>query len=107
MAVAASTSDPRLPPVMFEELDEIEIEISVLSMLQSVTDLDQVQIGVHGLLMAHEKRRGVLLPQVPVERGWNRQEFFEHLCLKAGLPANYWTDERSLFYSFTTVTFGE
>jgi AmmeMemoRadiSam system protein A len=107
MAIAAATADPRLPPVIVEELNKIQVEISVLSKLQQVIDLDQIQIGQHGLVMIHEKRRGVLLPQVPVERGWSRQDFLEHLCLKAGLPANYWTDERSIFYSFTTISFEE
>lgn len=107
MAVAAATADPRLPPVMAEELNKIQVEISVLSELQQVLDLDQIEIGRHGLVLIHEKRRGVLLPQVPVERGWSRQDFLEHLCLKAGLPANYWTDERSIFYSFTTISFEE
>jgi AmmeMemoRadiSam system protein A len=107
MAIAAATTDPRLPPVTVEELDKIQIEISILSRLQQVIDLNGIQIGRHGLVMIYEKRRGVLLPQVPVERGWSRQDFLEHLCLKAGLPANYWTDERSIFYSFTTISFKE
>jgi AmmeMemoRadiSam system protein A len=107
MAIAAATSDPRLPPVTIEELPEIHIEISILSPLQLVADLEQIQVGLHGLMLVHEKQRGVLLPQVPVERGWSRQEFLEHLCLKAGLPTNYWTDERSRFYLFTTVIIEE
>jgi AmmeMemoRadiSam system protein A len=106
MAVSAATSDPRLPALTFDELNDVNIEISVLSPLYLATDLEQIQVGMHGLMIVHDGRRGVLLPQVPVERGWNRQEFLEHLCLKAGLPLESWRNQPEL-YMFRTIKFGE
>ncbi len=106
MAVSAATSDPRFPPLTAEELDEVSIEISVLSPLRRVTDIEQIQVGTHGLMIVQNGQRGVLLPQVPVEQGWNREEFLENLCLKAGLPGNCWT-EQPILYAFTALVFEE
>jgi AmmeMemoRadiSam system protein A len=105
MAVASATSDPRLPPLRLEEVDGVHIEISVLSSFYPVSDIQQVQLGVHGLMLVQGGRRGLLLPQVPLERGWDRNEFLEHLCLKAGLPTDCW--DQSTLYAFTTVVFEE
>jgi AmmeMemoRadiSam system protein B/AmmeMemoRadiSam system protein A len=106
MAVSAATADPRFPPLTPEELDEISLEISVLSPMRRVTDLEQIEVGSHGLVIMQNGRQGVLLPQVPVEQGWNREEFLENLCLKAGLPDDCWIDRPTL-YSFTAIVFGE
>ena len=106
MAVAAATSDPRFPPLQPEELDQVSVEISVLSPLHRITDIEQIEVGTHGLVILKSGQEGTLLPQVAVERGWDRQEFLENLCLKAGLPADCWTDRPTL-YAFTAVVFGE
>lgn len=106
MAVAATT-DPRLPPLVFEELKQIIIEISVLSPLFPITDIQQIEIGQHGLILIRCGRRGALLPQVPLKHGWNRLEFLTHLCLKADLPLDAWTDNRAELYAFTTLKFSE
>jgi AmmeMemoRadiSam system protein A len=106
MAVSAATADPRFPPLTPEELDEISLEISILSPMRRVTDLEQIEVGVHGLVIMQNGRQGVLLPQVPVEQGWSREEFLENLCLKAGLSDDCWTKQSTL-YSFTTIIFGE
>ncbi len=106
MAVAAATSDARFPPLTTEELDEVAIEISVLSPLRRITDVQQIEIGVHGLVLVKSGHEGVLLPQVPVERGWDRKEFLENLCLKAGLPRDCWANRPTL-YAFTATVFGE
>jgi AmmeMemoRadiSam system protein B/AmmeMemoRadiSam system protein A len=106
MAVAAATEDSRFPPLTVEELDEVDIEISVLSPLRRVTDIEQIEVGTHGLVIVKAGQQGVLLPQVPVEEGWDREEFLEHLCLKAGLLPNCWTEQPAL-YAFTAVVFGE
>jgi AmmeMemoRadiSam system protein B/AmmeMemoRadiSam system protein A len=106
MAVAAASSDPRFPPLTEEELKSTVIEISVLSPMRRVTDLEKIQVGVHGLMIYHNGRQGVLLPQVPVEEGWDRDAFLENLCLKAGLPGDCWMDQPTL-YSFTAIVFGE
>lgn len=106
LAIAAATSDPRFPPLSSEELDEVSIEISVLSPLQRITDTRQIEVGTHGLVILQAGRQGVLLPQVPVEEGWDREEFLENLCLKAGLMPNCWTSQPAL-YTFTATVFGE
>jgi AmmeMemoRadiSam system protein A len=106
LAIAAATSDPRFPPLRTEELDEVTIEISVLAPLHRVVDMQQIEVGTHGLVILQAGRQGVLLPQVPVQEGWNRGEFLENLCLKAGLMPNCWTSQPTL-YSFTAVVFGD
>jgi len=106
LAVAAATSDPRFPPLALEELDDINIEISILSPLQRITDTQHIEVGTHGLVLLQSGQQGVLLPQVAVEKGWGRDEFLENLCLKAGLMPNCWTDRPAL-YTFTAQVFGE
>ncbi|HKJ26467.1 MAG TPA: AmmeMemoRadiSam system protein A [Anaerolineales bacterium] len=104
IAVSAATSDPRFPPIESQEIDTLSFKIAILSPLRRITSTD-VQVGTHGLLIAHQGRRGVLLPDVPVSRGWGREEFLTNLCYKAGLPPNAWRDNPTL-YAFTTVEFG-
>jgi AmmeMemoRadiSam system protein B/AmmeMemoRadiSam system protein A len=106
MAVAAATSDPRFPPLTPEELHGLNIEVSLLSPLRRVTDIRQIEVGTHGLVIVKAGRQGVLLPQVPVEQGWDREEFLDNLCLKAGLTPDCWADQPTL-YAFTAVVFGE
>jgi len=84
MAIAAATSDPRFPPLQPQELSQVSIKIAVLSALQKL-EIDQIEVGRHGLLIEHQGRRGVLLPEVPLDRGWDKDTFLAHLCLKAGL----------------------
>jgi AmmeMemoRadiSam system protein B/AmmeMemoRadiSam system protein A len=107
MAVAASTEDPRFPPVQVEELDSIDIEITVLSPLRPLPSPDSVIVGTHGLVIRKGFRSGLLLPQVPVEQGWNREQFLTHTCLKAGLPPNSYKDKDAQLFSFTGQVFGE
>ena len=88
-AVAAGLHDTRFAPVTPDELPKLEYEISVLSPLQPI-DPEDVEVGKHGLVVTFGGRRGLLLPQVPVEHGWNRETFLAQTCLKAGLPADAW-----------------
>jgi AmmeMemoRadiSam system protein B/AmmeMemoRadiSam system protein A len=106
MAVAAATEDPRFPPLTPEELAQVAVEISILSPFRRVTDVEQIEVGTHGLLIFKDGHQGLLLPQVPVEQGWDRDEFLENLCLKAGLPEGCWREGATL-YAFTAVVFGE
>jgi AmmeMemoRadiSam system protein B/AmmeMemoRadiSam system protein A len=106
LAVAAATADPRFPPMTIEELDEARIEISTLSPLRRITDLQQIEVGIHGLVIHQAGQQGVLLPQVPLEEGWDRDEFLENLCLKAGLMPNCLADQPAL-YAFTAMVFGD
>jgi hypothetical protein len=105
-AISAATRDPRFIPVSEEELDQVSIKISILSPLIRVKDISEIEVGVHGVMIIHAGRRGILLPQVPVERGWDRTTFLENVCLKAGFPPDTWK-ENPQFYSFTTIEFGD
>jgi uncharacterized protein (TIGR00296 family) len=84
----------------------VQIEISVLSPLQEVEVLERIEIGVHGLIVNHEGRRGLLLPQVATEHGWNREQFLQQVCRKAGLPVDAWKAGARI-ESFTALVFRE
>ncbi len=107
MAVAASTEDPRFPPVGAEELDKIDIEITVLSPLRPLSSPDSVIVGEHGLVIRKGFRSGLLLPQVPLEQGWDREQFLANTCLKAGLPPNAYKEKDAQLFTFTGQVFGE
>ena len=106
MAVVAATEDARFDPVTGRELDGLRIEISALSPLEPIRPEDVV-VGRHGLLIGHGGRRGVLLPQVPVEHGWDRETFLAHTCRKAGLPEDTWRRPGVELLGFTATVFGE
>jgi AmmeMemoRadiSam system protein A len=103
--VAAATEDPRFPAVEPSEVDSVRIEISVLTPLVPVLP-EEVEVGVHGLMVRKGRRRGLLLPQVPEEFGWDRRAFLSNVCRKAGLHPDEWTKGAEL-YSFTAEVFGE
>ena len=105
-AISAATVDPRFPPLTLSELAEVQIEISVLSPLQDVDALEEIEIGVHGLIVNHKGRRGLLLPQVATEHGWDREQFLRQVCRKAGLPMDAWK-EGARIESFTALVFRE
>ncbi len=98
--------DGRFEPVTLEELPGLAIEISALGPLRPIRPED-VEVGRHGLLISLGRRRGVLLPQVPVEHGWDRETFLEHTCWKAGLPEDAWRDPAAELLGFTATVFGE
>jgi len=104
-AVAAAFHDPRFMPVTTGELAELEIEISVLSLPVPIKP-EEVEIGRHGLIVTLGNARGLLLPQVPVEWGWDREKFLSETCRKAGLPPDAWKRGARL-ESFTAEVFGE
>ncbi|RUM87685.1 MAG: AMMECR1 domain-containing protein [Thermodesulfatator sp.] len=106
MAQAAAFNDPRFPPLAPEELERVEIEISVLSPLRPGRP-EEVEVGRHGVYLVQGVFRGVLLPQVAVEQGWDRETFLDHVCLKAGLPPRCWQDPRTEVYLFTAEVFEE
>jgi AmmeMemoRadiSam system protein A len=89
-AIAAATEDPRFPPLQLSELPDVEFEISVLSPIQEVTDLSNIQVGVHGLIVSRGNARGLLLPQVAVQYQWSLEQFLGETCRKAGLPPTAW-----------------
>ena len=104
-AVAAATEDPRFPRVTPAEVADLRIEISVLTPLLPIRPEDAT-VGVHGLMIRKGANRGLLLPQVAVEYGWDRQTFLSQVCAKAGLPPDAWKEDAEL-YSFTAEVFGE
>ncbi len=107
MSVAAAQRDPRFKPVTPKELDNIEIEISVLSPLHQISDPKSVVVGTHGLYIEHRHHSGLLLPQVATEHGWDRNTFLNYTCRKAGLDENAWSDRDARIYIFTADVFGE
>ncbi|MEW5988285.1 MAG: AmmeMemoRadiSam system protein A [Chloroflexota bacterium] len=107
MAVAAAIHDFRFAPLTAGELPHVSLEISILSPMRPVADLEEIEIGRDGLLISGGGRRGLLLPQVPVAMGWDRLQFVQNLCRKAGLPADYWQKGQATLYSFTTLAFSE
>jgi AmmeMemoRadiSam system protein A len=90
MAVAAASQDTRFEPLADKELKKLKIEISVLSLPEPVSDPGQVRVGCHGIIVSKGFHRGLLLPQVPVEHAWDREDYLCHGCLKAGLPPDAW-----------------
>jgi AmmeMemoRadiSam system protein A len=106
MAVSAATRDPRFYPMKPQDLKDFDLEISVLSPLELISSVDQIQVGTHGIYLVKNSFRGVLLPQVATEYGWDRDTFLRHTCLKAGLPENAWQKDCQI-YIFSALVFGE
>jgi AmmeMemoRadiSam system protein A len=104
-AHSAAFDDPRFPPVEHSETPELKIEISVLSLPRLIRP-EHVEVGKHGLVVTMGGRRGLLLPQVPVEWGWDRETFLSQTCLKAGLPATAWHEGPEL-RAFTAEVFAD
>jgi AmmeMemoRadiSam system protein A len=104
-ARGAAFEDRRFSPVNAEESRQLEVSLSILSALKSVS-FEEVQIGVHGLLISQAGHRGLLLPQVPVEHGWDRITFLEQTCRKAGLPADAWRSGATI-ETFTAEVFAD
>ncbi len=107
MAVAAAAKDPRFIPVRPNELKEIEIEISVLSPLREIKDPKEIEVGRHGLYIVKGRQRGVLLPQVAIEQGYDRLKFLDATCLKAGLAPGNWKADDATIFVFETEIFKE
>jgi AmmeMemoRadiSam system protein A len=107
MAVSAAFQDPRFSKLRESELKEIDLEISVLSPLRVTKHPEEIKVGVHGIFITRGRYRGVLLPQVATEQGWDRETFLEHTCIKAGLPTDAWKDPSTQIELFTAEVFGE
>ncbi|MGV9171136.1 MAG: TIGR00296 family protein [Promethearchaeia archaeon] len=115
VSVSAATEDPRFPSVSLEELENIIIELSILTPpelieVENPEDyLEEIKIGEHGLIAERGMRRGLLLPQVPVDHGrnWDAKTFLQHTCQKAWLPADAWRDKKTKIYKFRAILFEE
>jgi AmmeMemoRadiSam system protein A len=107
MAAAAAFHDPRFRPLQPDELADLEIEISVLSPLRLINSTDEIEIGKHGLFMVRGLNRGLLLPQVATQYHWNRLQFLEQTCYKAGLPPDAWKDPQTQIFVFSAAVFAD
>ena len=113
VAIGAATGDPRFAPLNFHELEKIHVEVSVLTPPELiVTDkpleyLEKINLGLDGLIIERGIFRGLLLPQVPVEWGWDKEEFLANTCLKAGMSPDCWLQEGVKIYSFQSQIFNE
>ncbi|HEB84544.1 MAG TPA: AmmeMemoRadiSam system protein B [Bacteroidetes bacterium] len=106
VAEAAATRDPRFPPVAPREVGKLAVEVSVLSPMAPI-DPEEVEPGRHGVVIRHRGRQGLLLPQVATNQGWDREQFLDHLCLKAALSPGAWRDPEAKLYAFTAEVFSD
>jgi AmmeMemoRadiSam system protein B/AmmeMemoRadiSam system protein A len=108
MAIESAVGDPRFPKLEEAELDEVEIEISVLSPMEKVDNPEKIKLGTHGVLVKRGFNSGVFLPQVATETGWSKEEFLSNLCShKAGLNPDAWKESSTELYIFTAEVFSE
>ncbi len=107
MAQAAAFRDPRFPPLVKDEFDDLEIEISVLSPIKEIENVEEIEVGKHGIIIERGMNSGLLLPQVATEYGWDRETFLEHTCQKAGLPRDSWKKEDTTIRIFSAEVFHE
>lgn len=107
MAVAAASKDPRFHPIEKSELESFDLEISVLTPLEKIEDIELIEVGKHGIYLEKNFSRGVLLPQVATEYDWDRLTFVQQTCLKAGLPKTAWQDADTDIYIFSAQIFHE
>ncbi len=106
MAVASAFNDPRFPPLTRDELQHLTLEISVLTPLKIIKNIEEIEVGVHGIYIVKGYRSGLLLPQVAREYEWDRLTFLEETCCKAGLSPNTWKEKDTKIYVFSANVFG-
>lgn len=113
VSIAAAFEDPRFNPISEKELDEIQLEISVLTKpelvsIKSYKDYcSKLEVGRDGLIIENNYYKGLLLPQVPIEQNWDLKTYLENLCYKAGLNKDAWKDSNTKIYNFQAIVFGE
>jgi len=107
MALSSAFRDPRFSPLTAAEFKSIDIEISILSPIVKVENIDDIVVGRDGLIISKGFNRGLLLPQVPVEQKWDRDTFLTHTCFKAGLPGDTWKKPGVEIEKFSAQVFSE
>ncbi len=107
VGVKAALEDPRFEHVVQEELAAMDLEVSVLETPVRVERIEEIEVGVHGLILETSLHRGLLLPSVPTEYGWDREQFLNHTALKAGLPPDAWKNKKVTIFKFTAEKFSE
>ncbi len=105
MAEEAAFNDPRFSPVSKEELEDLDIEISALTPLERIEEVEEIEVGKHGIYIEKGFFRGLLLPQVATEHGWDRATFLEQTCYKAGLHKDAWKEKDTKIYVFSADIF--
>ena len=106
-AVQAAMHDPRFPSVSSEEFPNIDFEISVLSKPFPMESYEDIILGLHGLILNEQGRRGLLLPQVPIEHNMNKEEYLNALCQKTGFHPDLWKEKQLNLEAFTALVFSE
>lgn len=106
-AIEAAFGDPRFPAITSNELNDIHLEISVLSPPFPMKNYDEIELGKHGLILNEKGKRGLLLPQVPIEHNMDKEEYLDAICQKTGLPKTYWRDKQLNIDLFTAEVFSE
>lgn len=106
-AVSAGVKDPRFPEVSLAEYSGLKFEISVMGAVEPISDVEDIEVGTHGLIIKQGYRQGLLLPQVATEHGWSTIQFLEYTCQKASLHKDAWKEETTDIYWFSAEVFGE
>lgn len=107
MAESAAMKDPRFPAIQEDELEDIEIEISVLTVPEKIENIEDIEVGKHGLIIKRGFQQGLLLPQVAVDHNWDRNEFLKYTCRKAGLPMDAWNERDTDIKIFSAQVFNQ
>lgn len=105
MAVQAAFRDPRFSPLQKDEVNKIDIEISVLTPMKKIIDINEIEVGVHGIYIEKGPYSGLLLPQVATEHHWDKISFLENTCYKAGMPKDAWKSKDTVIYIFSADVF--
>lgn len=106
-AISSATKDPRFDPLEKEEIDQVEIEVSILSEPKKIESISEIEVGKHGLIVRRGPFQGLLLPQVAVEHNWDKITFLQYTCIKAGLSPNDYKDKETEIFIFTAEVFSE
>lgn len=106
-AYDAAINDPRFNPIKIEELEDLSIEISIISNLKQMKDISEIEVGIHGLMIQQGEKIGLLLPQMASDYNWDRETFLNQTARKAGLPYNVWKKEDVKIYIFTAEIINE
>ena len=106
-AISAAFRDPRFLPVRADEMEHLELEISVMGPIEEVRDVQDINVGRDGLIISRGRNAGLLLPQVATEYGWDRDTFLDQTCVKAGLPPGAWRTQQARIEKFAAEVFSE
>jgi AmmeMemoRadiSam system protein A len=105
--VSAALEDSRFMPVLKEEIPELSIEISVLTPFHRIRNIEEIEVGKHGLYLVQGRFRGLLLPHVATQYGWDRMTFLKQTCRKSGLPESAWQDPATIIHTFEAEVFSD